>query len=175
TPLGSTPPPSLVSTTLQEGVREGCDRLLQLLLLHLQKLLFQRPQPNLDPSSPSSSSSCPPPKPVPFLEGLKPHLQELCLEVLRLERKRFLWQHQILALLALYWTPQGGAEALASLLTLARGQEELALATQLHATLSPSLPDLLPPTLATCLQQIHAGRLPPPQIAQICRNFALVL
>ncbi|NXH72824.1 INT5 protein, partial [Hydrobates tethys] len=157
-----TPPGS----TLHDGVREACDRVVHLLLLHLQKLVYDRPNPNLNDS---------PPRPVPFLDALKSHVRELCVEVLRLERKRFLWQHQLLTLLAVYSAPPCAAEALFYLLALARGPEELALAAQLDAVLSSSFADLLPSAVKTCLCQIHAGRLPLPQIVQLFRNLASVL
>ncbi|NWU73947.1 INT5 protein, partial [Pterocles burchelli] len=157
-----TPPGS----TLHDGVRESCDRIVQLLLLHLQKLVHNRAG-----SSPGDAA----PRPVPFLDALKPHVRDLCVETLRLERKRFLWQHQLLALLAVYSAPNCATDALGFLLTLAQTQEELALATQLHAVLSASLSDLLPATVATCVAQIHAARLPEPQIVQLLRNLASVL
>ncbi|XP_009576366.1 PREDICTED: integrator complex subunit 5, partial [Fulmarus glacialis] len=156
-------PPGL---TLHDGVREACDRVIQLLLLNLQKLVYNRGSPNLTDS---------PPRPVPFLDALKSHVRDLCVETLRLERKRFLWQHQLLALLAVYSAPHCATDALFFLLTLARTQEELALATQLYAVLSSCLIDLLPATVKTCVCQIHAGRLPEPQITQLFRNLALVV
>ncbi|XP_074786374.1 integrator complex subunit 5 [Athene noctua] len=155
---------------LHDGVREACDRVIQLLLLHLQKLVYNRGNPG-GPAEPSPSS----PRPVPFLDALRPHVRDLCVETLRLERKRFLWQHQLLSLLAVYSAPHSATDALFFLLTLARSQEELALATQLYAVLSSCLPDLLPATVKACVCQIHAGRLPEPQIAQLFRNLALVV
>ncbi|NXK15791.1 INT5 protein, partial [Herpetotheres cachinnans] len=157
-----TPPGS----TLHDGVREACDRVIQLLLLNLQKLVYNRGAPNLADT---------PPRPVPFLDALKCHVRELCVETLRLERKRFLWQHQLLGLLAVYSAPHCATDALFFLLTLARTQEELALATQLYAVLSSCLVDLLPATVKTCVCQIHAGRLPEPQMIQLFRNLALVV
>ncbi|NXT30349.1 INT5 protein, partial [Syrrhaptes paradoxus] len=152
--------------TLHDGVRESCDRIVQLLLLHLQKLVHNRPS-----SLPADAA----PRPVPFLDAFKPRVRDLCVETLRLERKRFLWQHQLLALLAVYSAPDCATDALACLLTLARTQEELALAAQLYAVLGSSLSDLLPSTVAVCVAQIHAGRLPEPQIVQLLRNFASVI
>ncbi|NXQ92625.1 INT5 protein, partial [Nyctibius grandis] len=151
---------------LHDGVRDASDRLLHLLLLHLHKLVHNRLAPSL---------ADPPPRPVPFLDALKPHVPDLCAEVLRLERKRFLWHHQLLGLLGVYSPPHCAAEALAHLLTLARTQDELALATQLHAGLSACLPHLLPAALEACVSQIHAGGLPAAQVAQLCHNLALVL
>ncbi|NXA44110.1 INT5 protein, partial [Eudromia elegans] len=101
-------PPGLA---VHDGVRDACDRVVQLLLLHLQKLVFSRGAPSLAEA---------PPRAVPFLDALRPHVRELCVETLRLERKRFLWQHQLLALLAVYSAPAGAADALVCLLTLAR-------------------------------------------------------
>ncbi|NWQ87307.1 INT5 protein, partial [Burhinus bistriatus] len=156
-------PPGL---TLHDGVREACDRIIQLLLLNLQKLVYNRNGVGLSDS---------PPRAVPFLDALKSHVRELCVETLRLERKRFLWQHQLLSLLAVYSPSRCATDALFFLLTLARTQEELALATQLYAVLSSCLTDLLPATVKTCVCQIHAGRLPPYQIAQLFRNLASVV
>ncbi|KAM8985957.1 integrator complex subunit 5 [Ara ararauna] len=152
---------------LHDGVREACDRVIQLLLLNLQKLVYNRGSPN--------PAEAPLPRPVPFLEALRPHVRELCVETLRLERKRFLWQHQLLALLAVYSAPHCATDALFHLLTLARTPDELALATQLHAVLSSCLTDLLPATVKTCVCQIHAGRLPDAQVAQLFRNLASVV
>ncbi|NXL40767.1 INT5 protein, partial [Glaucidium brasilianum] len=158
---------------LHDGVREACDRVIQLLLLHLQKLVYNRGNPGLEASGSGLGSGSP--RPVPFLDALRPHVRDLCVETLRLERKRFLWQHQLLSLLAVYSAPHSATDALFFLLTLARSQEELALATQLYAVLSSCLPDLLPATVKACVCQIHAGRLPEPQIAQLFRNLALVV
>ncbi|NWI05885.1 INT5 protein, partial [Tichodroma muraria] len=136
--LATAAPASVITApgpALHEGVREACERLLQLLLLHLQKLVHGRSSPSL--------AECPA-RPVPFLEALRPHVRELCLDTLRLERKRCLWQHQLLALLAVHSAPHGAAEALFFLLALARTPEELALAPQLHAGLRAVLPDPLP-------------------------------
>ncbi|NXI75099.1 INT5 protein, partial [Anseranas semipalmata] len=156
-----TPPGSAV----HDGVREACDRLVALLLLHLQKLVHNRG----GPGSPEG-----PPRPVPFLEALRGHVRELCVEALRLERKRYLWQHQLLGLLAVYGAPHGAPDALFHLLALAKGQEELALATQLHAVLAASLADLPAAAAAVCVRQIHAGALAPPHLARLLQNLALV-
>ncbi|KFP26324.1 Integrator complex subunit 5, partial [Colius striatus] len=153
-----------------DGVRDACDRLLLLLLLHLQKLVFNRPSPTLgEPSSSSSSSS---PRPIPFLDALKPHIRELCVGTLKLERKRFLWQHQLLGLVAVYGAPHSAAEAMGHLLTLAHGLEELALAPQLYAVLSSCLAELLPATVQLLVRHIHAGCLPEHHLAQLCHNLA---
>lgn len=159
-------PPGLA---VHDGVREACDRLVQLLLLHLQKLVHGR-----GGAGPGDPVRPPPPRPVPFLEELRGHVRELCVETLRLERKRHLWLHQLLGLLALYGGPSCGPEAMCHLLTLARGQEELALAAQLHAVLSACVADLLPATAHRCVLQIHAGALPEPHAAQLLRNLALL-
>ncbi|KAM4880090.1 integrator complex subunit 5 [Sylvia borin] len=167
--LATAAPASVITSpgpALHEGVREACERLLQLLLLHLQKLVHSRSSPSL--------AECPA-RPVPFLEALRPHVRELCLDTLRMERKRCLWQHQLLALLAVHSAPHGAAEALFFLLALARSPEELALAPQLHAGLRAVLPDPLPAAVAAAVAQIHAGRLPDPQLAQLLRNLALLL
>ncbi|XP_019466536.1 integrator complex subunit 5 [Meleagris gallopavo] len=155
-------PPGLA---LHEGVREACDRLVALLLLQLQKLVHNRSAPSLADG---------PQRCVPFLEALRGRVAELCAETLRLERKRYLWQHQLLGLLAVYAAPHGAPEAMFHLLALAKGQDELALATQLHAVLSASLADLPAATAALCVRQIHAGALPAPQLTQLLHNLALV-
>ncbi|XP_059728340.1 LOW QUALITY PROTEIN: integrator complex subunit 5 [Haemorhous mexicanus] len=167
--LATAAPASVITApgpALHEGVREACERLLQLLLLHLQKLVHGRA---------SASLAEGPARPVPFLEALRPHVRELCQDTLRLERRRCLWQHQLLALLAVHSAPHGAAEALFFLLALARTPEELALAPQLHAGLRAVLPDPLPAAVAAAVAQIHAGRLPEPQLAQLLRNLALLL
>ncbi|KFZ54583.1 Integrator complex subunit 5, partial [Antrostomus carolinensis] len=152
--------------SLHDGVRDACDRIIQLLLLNLQQLVYHRPTSHF-----SETFS----RPVPFLDSLRSHLRELCVETLRLERKRCLWQHQLLSLLALYSAPHCATDALFYLLTLAKTPEELTLATQLYAVLSSSLVDLLPSTVKTCVAQIHAGSLPEPQISQLCHNLAAIL
>ncbi|KAF7238515.1 Integrator complex subunit 5 [Varanus komodoensis] len=138
-------PASVITTpglAVHDSVREACDRVIQLLLLNLQKL---------------------------------GHVRELCAETLRLERKRFLWQHQLLVLLSVYCTPSCASEALFYLLTLAQSQEELSLATQLYAVLSSCMSSLLPATVKTSVCQLHAGGLSEQHTAQLCRNLALVL
>ncbi|XP_063281313.1 LOW QUALITY PROTEIN: integrator complex subunit 5 [Prinia subflava] len=167
--LATAAPASVITApgpALHDGVREACERLLQLLLLHLQKLVHSRAAPSLAEG---------PARPVPFLEALRPHVRELCQDALRLERRRGLWQHQLLALLAVHSAPHGAAEALLALLALARTPEELALAPQLRAGLRAVLPDPLPAAVAAAVAQIHAGRLPEPQLAQLLRNLALLL
>nr|XP_020447164.1 integrator complex subunit 5 [Monopterus albus] len=118
---GPTPSP-------HEGVREGCDRLLQMLLLHLHKLVFNRSD-GID-GNPHQSSFSQPQRVIPFLEELQSHVGELCAETLRLERKRHLWLHQLLCLLSVYGGPSVATEALCQLLTQAHNPEELALAWQ---------------------------------------------
>ncbi|NXP50677.1 INT5 protein, partial [Heliornis fulica] len=160
-----TPP----GVALQDGVRESCDRIIQLLLLNLQKLVYNRPAPVLtDPVLPL-------PRPIPFLDALRSHLWDLCVETLRMERKRFLWHHQLLGLLAVYSSPHCAADSLFFLLSLAATPEELTLAAQLYAVLASCLPDLLPATVQTCVCQIQAGKLPEAQISRLLRNLAAIL
>uniref|UniRef100_A0A670JQ66 Integrator complex subunit 5 n=2 Tax=Podarcis muralis TaxID=64176 RepID=A0A670JQ66_PODMU len=162
-------PASVITTpglAVHDSVREACDRVIQLLLLNLQKLVYNRG---------SASLAEAPPRPVPFLDELKGHVRELCVETLRLERKRFLWQHQLLVLLSVYCTPSCASEALFFLLTLAKSQEELSLATQLYAVLSSCMSDLLPATVKKCVCQIHAGGLSEQHMAQLFQNLALIM
>uniref|UniRef100_A0A6I8NM36 Integrator complex subunit 5 n=1 Tax=Ornithorhynchus anatinus TaxID=9258 RepID=A0A6I8NM36_ORNAN len=161
-----TPPGSAVP----DAVREACDRLVQLLLLHLQKLVHNRGGGGGGEGGPP-----PPPRPVPFLDALRGHVAELCAETLRLERKRFLWQHQLLGLLSVYTRPSCGPEALGHLLCRARTPEELSLATQLFAGLAVSLAGLLPSALRGCLARVHAGALPAPLTARLLHNLALLV
>ncbi|NXE30861.1 INT5 protein, partial [Ardeotis kori] len=162
-----TPP---AAPPLHAGVREACDRLLQLLLFRLQKSVYERGAGGNDADLP------PPPRCVPFLEALKPHARDLCAETLRMERKRYVWQHRLLALLAAYAAARRGdavgAESLAFLLTAAGTPEELGLAAQLHAGLVATLPRLLPAALHVSLRQIHAGFLPEKAAARFFRNLA---
>ncbi|XP_053133643.1 integrator complex subunit 5 [Hemicordylus capensis] len=166
--LVNTAMPASVITTpglaVHDSVREACDRVIQLLLLNLQKLVYNRGAASLAEA---------PPRPVPFLDELKGRVRELCVETLRLERKRFLWQHQLLVLLSVYCSPSCASEALCCLLTLAKSQEELSLATQLYAVLSSCMSDLLPATVQTCVCQIHAGGLSEQHTAQLLQNLAL--
>lgn len=156
-------PPGLA---VHDSVREACDRVIQLLLLNLQKLVYNRGAASLAEA---------PPRPVPFLDELRGRVRELCVETLRLERKRFLWLHQLLVLLSAYCAPVCAGEALFYLLTLAQSQEELSLATQLYAVLSSCVGDLLPATVQRCVCQIHAGGLSEQHTAQLFRNLALIL
>ncbi|XP_060462919.2 integrator complex subunit 5 [Panthera onca] len=167
-------PASVITTqglAVPDTVREACDRLIQLLLLHLQKLVHHRG------GSPGEGvlGPPPPPRPVPFLDALRNHVGELCGETLRLERKRFLWQHQLLGLLSVYTRPSCGPEALGHLLSRARSPEELSLATQLYAGLVVSLSGLLPLAFRSCLARVHAGTLQPPFTARFLRNLALLV
>ncbi|KAJ7307597.1 hypothetical protein JRQ81_009630 [Phrynocephalus forsythii] len=168
--LVNTAMPASVITTpglaVHDGVRDACDRIIQLLLLNLQKLVYNRGSPTLAES---------PPRAIPFLDKLKGHVRELCVEALRLERKRYLWQHQLLVLLSVYSTPSCAGEALFYLLILAKSPEELALATQLHAVLSSCMSGLLPATVRKCVCQIHAGALSEHQLAQLFQNLALIM
>ncbi|XP_050813177.1 integrator complex subunit 5 [Gopherus flavomarginatus] len=168
--LVNTAMPASVITTpglaVHDSVREACDRIIQLLLLNLQKLVYNRGSASLGDA---------PPRAVPFLDELKGHVRELCVETLRLERKRFLWQHQLLGLLSVYCTPSCATDALFYLLTLARSQEELGLATQLYAVLSSCMTDLLPATVKKCVCQIHTGGLSEQHMVQLFHNLALIV
>uniref|UniRef100_A0A3Q3VRG6 Uncharacterized protein n=1 Tax=Mola mola TaxID=94237 RepID=A0A3Q3VRG6_MOLML len=137
---GPTPSP-------HEGVRDGCDRLLQMLLLHLHKLVFNRSD-GVEVSPHCVSSQ--PQRVIPFLEELQSHIGQLCAETLRLERKRHLWLHQLLCLLSVYGGLSVATEAFCQLLTQARSPEELAL---IHThTLGPRQLRQLLLNLATAIQ-----------------------
>ncbi|KAK2849030.1 hypothetical protein Q5P01_008864 [Channa striata] len=163
---GPTPSP-------HEGVREGCDRLLQMLLLHLHKLVFSRSD-GVE-GNPHHSASSQPQRVIPFLEELQSHVGELCAETLRLERKRHLWLHQLLCLLSVYGGPSVATEALCQLLTQARNPEELALAWQLHTTLSSCMVGLIPAAITRCVAQIHTHTLGPRQLRQLMLNLAAAI
>ncbi|RVE67349.1 hypothetical protein OJAV_G00102070 [Oryzias javanicus] len=163
---GPTPSP-------HEGVREGCDRLLQMLLLHLHKLVFNRSDGA--EVSPHTSASSQPQRVIPFLEELRSHVAQLCAETLRLERKRHLWLHQLLCLLAVYGGPSVATETLCQLLTQARNPEELALAWQLHTTLSSCMVGLIPAAVAHSVAQIHTHTLGPRQLKQLLLNLSIAI
>ncbi|XP_005913413.1 integrator complex subunit 5 [Haplochromis burtoni] len=163
---GPTPSP-------HEGVREGCDRLLQMLLLHLHKLVFNR-NDGVE-VNPHHSASSQPQRVIPFLEELQSHIGQLCAETLRLERKRHLWLHQLLCLLSVYGGPSTATEALCQLLTQARNPEELALAWQLHTTLSSCMAGLIPAAIARSVAQIHTHTLGPRQLRQLLLNLAAAI
>uniref|UniRef100_A0A3P8Q4Z4 Uncharacterized protein n=1 Tax=Astatotilapia calliptera TaxID=8154 RepID=A0A3P8Q4Z4_ASTCA len=163
---GPTPSP-------HEGVREGCDRLLQMLLLHLHKLVFNRTD-GVE-VNPHHSASSQPQRVIPFLEELQSHIGQLCAETLRLERKRHLWLHQLLCLLSVYGGPSTATEALCQLLTQARNPEELALAWQLHTTLSSCMAGLIPAAIARSVAQIHTHTLGPRQLRQLLLNLAAAI
>ncbi|KTG36587.1 hypothetical protein cypCar_00022947 [Cyprinus carpio] len=160
---GPTPSP-------HDSIREACDRLLQMLLLHLHKLVHNRPEG--DEPFPQSSAAPSMLQVVPFLEELQENIGDLCAETLRLERKRHLWLHQLLCLLSVYGGPSVATEALCQLFTQARNPEELALASQLYTPLSTSLSGLLPSTIARCVAQIHTQTLDNKQLAQLLNNLA---
>ncbi|XP_012697258.2 integrator complex subunit 5 [Clupea harengus] len=176
--LADTATPSSViisgpSPSPHEGVRESCDRLLQMLLMHLHKLVYNRPDGDEPYAHSSFSSSVPPTaRVIPFLEELQSHIADLCGETLRLERKRHLWLHQLLSLLSVYGGPSVATEALCHLLTLARNPEELALASLLHAPLSGSIPRLIPAAVARCVAQIHTQNLSSRELSQLLNNLA---
>ncbi|XP_051513999.1 integrator complex subunit 5-like isoform X1 [Myxocyprinus asiaticus] len=171
----ATPPSVIISgptPSPHDTIRESCDRLLQMLLLHLHKLVHNRPEgdePYLHSSSASGSAM---PQVIPFLEELQGHIDELCAETLRLERKRHLWLHQLLCLLSVYGGLSVATEALCQLFTQARNPEELALASQLYTPLSTSLSGLLPSTVARCVAQIHTQNLNNRELAQLLNNLA---
>ncbi|XP_054647978.1 integrator complex subunit 5 [Dunckerocampus dactyliophorus] len=154
-----------------EGVREGCDSLLQMLLLHLHKLVYNRSE-GAD-GNPHHSHQ--PQLVIPFLEELQTHVGELCAETLRLERKRHLWLHQLLCLLSVYGGPSVATETLCQLLTQARNPEELALAWQLHNNLSSCMAGLISAAVAHCVAQIHTHILGPRQLRQLLLNLATVI
>ncbi|XP_029967801.1 integrator complex subunit 5 [Salarias fasciatus] len=163
---GPTPSP-------HEGVREGCDRLLQMLLLHLHKLVFNRS--DAAEVGPHHSALSQPQRVIPFLDELQSHVGQLCAETLRLERKRHLWLHQLLCLLSVYGGPSVATEALCQLLTQARNPEELALAWQLHTTLSSCMAGLVPSAVTRCVAQIHTHTLGPRQLRQLLLNLAAAI
>ncbi|XP_068596648.1 integrator complex subunit 5 [Brachionichthys hirsutus] len=163
---GPTPSP-------HEGVREGCDRLLQMLLLHLHKLVFNRSDgAEVKPHHPASAQ---PQRVIPFLEELRSHVGRLCAETLRLERKRHLWLHQLLCLLSVYGGLSVATEAFCQLLAQARNPEELALAWQLHTMLSSCMVGLIPAAAARCVAQIHTHTLGPGQLRQLLLNLATAI
>ncbi|XP_067877636.1 integrator complex subunit 5 [Heterodontus francisci] len=168
--LVNTAMPASVITTpglaVRDSVREACHRIIQLLLLNLQKLVYNRP---------SASLSEPQPRAVPFFDELKGRVRDLCVETLRLERKRHLWQHQLLGLLSVYCGQSCATEALCHLLVLAHSPEELALAVQLHSGLSASMPGLLPATVKRCVARLHSASLPESQAARLLGNLATLL
>lgn len=163
---GPTPSP-------HEGVREGCDRLLQTLLLHLHKLVFNR-KDGVE-VSPHHSASTQPQRIIPFLEELQSHISQLCAETLRLERKRHLWLHQLLCLLSVYGGLTVATEVFCQLLTQARNPEELALAWQLHTMLSSCMAGLIPAAVTRCVAQIHTHTLGPRQLKQLLLNLATAI
>ncbi|XP_077588764.1 integrator complex subunit 5 [Stigmatopora nigra] len=157
-----------------EGVREGCDSLLQMLLLHLHKLVHNRPD-GADGHGAHPSASPQPQVVVPFLEELRTRVGELCAETLRLERKRHLWLHQLLCLLSVYGGPSVATEALCQLLGRARNPEELALAWQLHRTLSCCTAGLVPAAVARCVAQIHTHASGSRPLGRLLLNLATVI
>ncbi|XP_064425741.1 integrator complex subunit 5 [Latimeria chalumnae] len=162
-------PASVITTpglAVHDGVREACDKIIQLLLLNLQKLVYNRTSTNLiDPA----------PRVVPFLDELKNHIKDLCIETLKLERKRYLWQHQLLGLLSVYCNPSCATDAIFYMLTLAKTQEELSLVAQLHAVLTSSMAGLLPTTIKKCVCQIHSGSISEQHTIQLLNNLALII
>ncbi|XP_065129978.2 integrator complex subunit 5 [Paramisgurnus dabryanus] len=162
---GPTPSP-------HDSIREACDRLLQMLLLHLHKLVHNRPEGDEPYPHSSSASGSAMLQVIPFLEELQGHIGELCAETLRLERKRHLWLHQLLCLLSVYGGASVATEALCQLFTQARNPEELALASQLYTPLSTSLSGLIPSTVSRCVAQIHTQTLNNRELAQLLNNLA---
>lgn len=161
------------ATSPHEGVREGCDRLLQMLLLHLHKLVYNRSD-GVE-GMPHNSVLSQPQRLIPFLEELQSHVGELCAETLRLERKRHLWLHQLLCLLSMYGGPNVATEAMCQLLTQAQNPEELALAWQLHSTLSLCMVGLIPAAVTRSVAQIHTNTLSPRQLQKLLLNLAAAI
>ncbi|XP_073514566.1 integrator complex subunit 5 [Phyllobates terribilis] len=168
--LDTAMPASVITTpglAVHDSVREACDRIVRLLLLSLQKQVYGR--------TGGRAASDAPPKAVPFLDAMRGHLPELCAEMLRLERKRHLWLHQLLGLLCIYSNPPCAPEALCLLLTLAHSSEELGLAVQLHAVLSSSMQGLAQAAVTRCVAQVHAGALSDKRALQLLQNLALIV
>uniref|UniRef100_UPI00398F0DAE integrator complex subunit 5 n=1 Tax=Pristiophorus japonicus TaxID=55135 RepID=UPI00398F0DAE len=167
--LGAAGPASVIagpgpaSAAAPDGVRRCCQRLVQLLLLQLQRLVYERPAGQPQPQA----------RAVPFLDALGGRVRELCAETLRLERERQLWQHQLLGLLCVYGGPSLGAEALCQLLVLAGSPEELGLVARLYGGLAGSVPRLLPAAVCRCVARLHSGpELPPGQAGRLLANLA---
>uniref|UniRef100_A0A8C5R2J4 Integrator complex subunit 5 n=1 Tax=Leptobrachium leishanense TaxID=445787 RepID=A0A8C5R2J4_9ANUR len=168
--LDTAMPASVITTpglAVHDSVREACDRIVRLLLLRLQKQVYGRPG--------GRGASDAQPRAVPFLDAMRSHLPELCAEMLRLERKRHLWLHQLLGLLCVYSSPSCAPEALCILLTMAQNSEELGLAVQLHAVLSSSMQGLAQAAVTRCVAQVHAGALTDKQAFQLLQNLALIV
>ncbi|KAM8940124.1 integrator complex subunit 5 [Pelodytes ibericus] len=168
--LDTAMPASVITTpglAVHDSVREACDRIVRLLLLSLQKQVYGR--------SVGRGSCDTLPRAVPFLDAMRSHLPELCSEMLRLERKRHLWLHQLLGLLCIYSGPPCAPEALCLLLTLAQNPEELGLAVQLHAVLCSSMQGLANAAVTRCVAQVHAGALTDKLALQLLQNLALVV
>ncbi|XP_040266021.1 integrator complex subunit 5 [Bufo bufo] len=168
--LDTAMPASVITTpglAVHDSVREACDRIVRLLLLSLQKQVYGR--------TAGRAASDTPPKAVPFLDAMRGYLPELCAEMLRLERKRHLWLHQLLGLLCIYSSPPCAPEALCLLLTLAQSSEELGLAVQLHAVLSSSMQGLAQAAVIRCVAQVHAGALTDKRALQLLQNLALIV
>ncbi|XP_078283802.1 integrator complex subunit 5 [Rhinoraja longicauda] len=146
---------------VRDSVREACQRVVQLLLLNLQRLVY-----SVGGGGPGDTQA----RPVPFLDGLKGRLPELCRQALRPECKRHPWQHQLLGLLAVYCGPSWAAEALCQLLGQAGCPEELSLAAKLHVALSSSVPGLVPATAARCVAHLHSA--PAPDARRLLHNMA---
>ncbi|XP_032872955.1 integrator complex subunit 5, partial [Amblyraja radiata] len=134
---------------VRDSVREACQRVVQLLLLNLQRLVYSK--------GGGGDTHHHTHRPLPFLDGLKGRLPELCHQALRPECKRHPWQHQLLCLLAVYCGPSWAAEALCQLLGQAACPEELSLAAKLHSALSSSVPGLVPATAARCVAHLHSA------------------
>ncbi|XP_075693446.1 integrator complex subunit 5 [Rhinoderma darwinii] len=168
--LDTAMPASVITTpglAVHDSVREACDRIIRLLLLSLQKLVYGR--------TGGRATSDAQPKAVPFLDAMRAHLPELCAEMLRLERKRHLWLHQLLGLFCIYSSPPCAPEALCLLITLAHSSEELGLAVQLHAVLSSTLQGLTQAAVTRCVAQVHAGALTDKRSLQLLQNLALIV
>ncbi|KAM9301745.1 integrator complex subunit 5 [Gastrophryne carolinensis] len=168
--LDTAMPASVITTpglAVHDSVREACDRIVRLLLLSLQKQVYGR----IGGRALSESQ----PRAVLFLDAMRSHLPDLCAEMLRLERKRHLWLHQLLGLLCIYSNPPCAPEALCLLLTMAQSPEELGLAVQLHAVISSSVPGLAEAAVARCVAQVHAGALTDKRALLLLQNLALVV
>ncbi|XP_078458332.1 integrator complex subunit 5 [Lampetra planeri] len=148
------------------GVRDTCERILQLLLLNLHKMVYNRPNNRLSDTS------------VPFLDGLRSRVGEICEEMLRLDWKCHLWLQQLLSLLCVYGGASLATEALCHSLSLARGPEELSLVVQLYAELSCSMTGLLPAAVRLSVAQVLCsgeGYMSARRVACLLNNFACLL
>uniref|UniRef100_A0A8C4WV32 Integrator complex subunit 5 n=1 Tax=Eptatretus burgeri TaxID=7764 RepID=A0A8C4WV32_EPTBU len=156
---------------LPTAVRDTCQKILQLLLLNLHKLVYNRGNSTLPDHSVRE---------IPFLEGLRPRATDICQEMLQQqEQLRRQWLQPLLSLLATHGGSGLAVETVCHALCIADGSDQLSTAISVYAELAASLGPLLPGAVRLAVSRMLCdgapGALPADRMAQFLFNLACLL